>query len=72
MGGQRVDDHNFWAGKREEGSVFPMGSKNRMMDNVDGAGELNRYEDTEGAIREFQDKNRQKAKSLPMKPGYRN
>jgi len=73
-GGQRIDDHSFWAGSKSKDSVFPDGPhKTKDESSAEGAGSLMKYEDTTEAIRATQVEQVKKAKSLPMKqPGYRN
>lgn len=71
-GGQRIDDHSFWAGKRGKDSVFPDGPhkvKPEMSDGHDG--HLGNYEDTTEAIRSQQEMGVKKAKGHAQKPGYR-
>jgi len=54
-GGQRIDDHSFWAGSGSKGSVFPDGPhKVKMESSAEGAGSLPKYEDTTEAIRSAQ------------------
>lgn len=72
MGGQRIDDHKFWAGGASKGSVFPEGAKTKQEMSAGSAGELNHYEDTTEEIRSMQEGNMRKAKALPQKTGYRN
>jgi len=72
-GGQRIDDHSFWAGKPAKGSVFPDGgAKTKMESSAEGAGEVSQYWDTTEKIKEQQVMGERKAKSHAMKPGYRN
>jgi len=71
-GGQRIDDHSFWAGKGGKDSVFPMQAKMKQESSAEGAGELSQYGDTTEAIKEQQVMGERKAKSHMMKPGYRN
>lgn len=71
-GGQKLDDHSFWAGKRSKGSVFPMGAHTKDESSADSAGAENDYEDTTEAIRSQQEMGTRKAKSHPLKSGYRN
>jgi len=73
-GGQRIDDHSFWAGSKGKDSVFPDGPhKTKNESSAEGAGSLMKYEDTTQAIRATQVEGTKQAKSLPMKqPGYRN
>lgn len=70
-GGQRIDDHRFWAGGRSKGSVFPEGAKTKDESSAEGSGEVMRYEDTTEAIKHVQTESVKQAKRHPMKPGYR-
>lgn len=72
MSGRRIDDHSFWAGGMSAESVLPKESKVKQESGVDGVGDLGRYEDTAEAIRGQQRSNKEKARSKPMKPGFRN
>ncbi len=46
-GGQRIDDHSFWAGGASKASVFPDGPhKEKEYSSAEGAGSLPKYEDT--------------------------
>lgn len=72
-GGQRIDDHSFWAGSKGKASVFPDGPhKEKMESSAEGAGHLSQYEDTTETIKAQQVAGIGKAKSHPLKPGYRN
>jgi hypothetical protein len=73
-GGQRIDDHSFWAGKGSKDSVFPDGPhKTKDESSAQGAGEVMKYEDTTEAIRAGQVESTKKVKAHPMKqPNYRN
>ena len=71
-GGQRIDDHSFWAGRGEKGSVFPMGPKVKNESSAEGAGSEMDYEDTTEKIRAQQMAGVKKIKEHPMKPLYRN
>jgi hypothetical protein len=72
-GGQRIDDHSFWAGGKGKDTVFPDGPyKTKDESSAEGAGELAKYEDTTEAIRSIQVTSTKKVKSDPMKPGFRN
>jgi len=73
-GGQRIDDHSFWAGSKGQASVFPDGPhKTKDESSAEGAGNVLKYEDTTEAIRAAQVEGTKQAKSRPMKqPGYRN
>ena len=73
-GGQRIDDHSFWAGSKGKDSVFPDGPhKTKDESSAEGAGSLMKYEDTTQAIRATQVEQSKQAKSRPMnQPGYRN
>lgn len=70
-GGQRIDDHAFWAGGRSKGSVFTDGAKTRSISEQEGSGSVMRYEDTQEAIKAVQEKSVSQAKKHPMRPGYR-
>lgn len=71
MSGRRIDDHSSWMGKGSNGSVFPMGAKVKDESSAEGDGTLSRYEDTTETIKSQQESNVRKARSQPMKPGYR-
>lgn len=71
-GGQRIDDHSFWAGGKSKGSVFPEGVHHKEESSAEGAGSENEYEDTTEAIKSQQDMGIGKAKGRPLKSGYRN
>lgn len=72
-GGQRIDDHSFWAGKKGKDSVFPDGPhKCKDESSAEGAGSVTKYEDTTEAIHSVQKIAASKSKSHGMKPGYRN
>lgn len=72
-GGQRIDDHSFWAGGKGSASVFPDGPhKVKNESSAMSAGSEMDYEDTTEAIKRAQNLNTSKAKSHPMKPSYRN
>jgi hypothetical protein len=71
MAGQRIDDHAFWAGGRSKGSIFPDGAKTKAISDIEGAGSVMRYEDTEQAIGSMQKEEVRQIKARPLKPGYR-
>ncbi len=72
-GGQRIDDHSFWAGKGSNGSVFPMGAKTKNESSAEGAGNLPNYEDTTERIRAAQVEGTKKIKGHQGRlPQYRN
>ncbi len=71
-GGQRIDDHSFWAGKGSNGSVFPMGAKVKKESSAEGAGSEMDYEDTTEKIKAQQVMGVGKVKAHPMKPLHRN
>jgi hypothetical protein len=56
MGGQKISDHSFWAGKGANGSVFPMGAKTKNESSANGAGGLSMYEDTTEKIKASQER----------------
>lgn len=71
-GGQRIDDHRFWAGGRSKDSVFPDGPhKTKDESSAEGSGSVMRYEDTTEAIKSVQTESVKQTKRHPMKPGYR-
>ena len=72
-GGQRIDDHSFWAGSKGKNSVFPDGPhKTKEESSAEGAGNVMRYEDTTETIKEYQVKGMKKIKSHPRVDGNRN
>ncbi len=71
-GGQRIDDHSFWAGSKSKDSVFPKGVHTKDESSAEGAGSEMDYEDTSAKIKSQQVAGVAKAKAHPMKPGYRN
>jgi hypothetical protein len=73
-GGQRIDDHSFWAGAKGKASVFPDGPhKEKMESSAQGAGEVPKYIDTTEAIRKQQTDGTAKVKGHQGKlPEYRN
>ena len=70
-GGQRIDDHSFWAGKAGKDMVMPQGVHTKNESSAEGDGSLSKYEDTTEAIRDVQVMGAKKAKSHATKPGYR-
>jgi len=73
-GGQRIDDHSFWAGKGSKGSVFPDGPhKVKMESSAEGEGSVSKYIDTTEDIRKQQTAGAAKIKGHQGKlPEYRN
>lgn len=71
-GGQKIDDHSFWAGGKSKGSVFPEGNKVKMESSAEGAGREDSYEDTTEAIKSAQMRGASKARSRPLRDGDRN
>jgi len=71
-GGQKINDHHFWAGGHSKGSVFPEGAKVKHESSAEGAGHLSKYEDTTEAIRSTQSSMDKKIKGHPLKDGSRN
>jgi len=72
-GGQKIDDHSFWAGGRSKASVFPDGPhKEKEYVSAEGAGSLMKYEDTDAMIKATQVEGVKKAKARPLKEHYRN
>lgn len=71
-GGQRIDDHKFWAGGKSKGSVFPEGAKTKMESSAEGDGKLTHYEDTTEEIKRQQGMGVSKARGHSQKPLHRN
>jgi hypothetical protein len=72
-GGQRIDDHSFWAGAKGKDSVFPDGPhKTKAESSAEGAGSLTKYDDTTERVKSMQVKNTSMAKSRPLKDTFRN
>jgi hypothetical protein len=72
-GGQRIDDHSFWAGGKGSGSPFPDGPhKLKAESSAVGAGSEMDYEDTTEKIKAQQMKGVGKIKGRPMGPLERN
>ena len=71
MGGMKIDDHAFFAGKKSKGSVFPEGVHTKDESSAEGAGKLNRYEDTTEEIKSAQEMGIRKAKAHDQKPNHR-
>lgn len=72
-GGQRIDDHKFWAGSKGKDSVFPDGPhKTKDESSTEGSGSLMSYEDTTEMIRAQQEKAKKKVQGLPRRPLDRN
>lgn len=69
---RQINDHSSWIGKGSDGVVFPSGCKMKSESSAEGAGALGKYEDTTEAIRSNQVAAEEKAKSHPLKAGYRN
>lgn len=70
-GGQRIDDHGFWAGGKSKGSVFPEGVHTKNESSAEGVGAVMDYEDTTEKIKSQQVMGGKKVKGHPMKPGHR-
>jgi hypothetical protein len=72
-GGQRIDDHSFWAGSKGKASVFPDGPhKEKMESTANGAGSLSRYQDTTEEIKKSQNHAQSKIKGRPLADNDRN
>jgi len=71
-GGQRIDDHSFWAGGVDKEVIMPRGAHLKAQVDADGCGELMSYEDTSEKIRAQQEAGVRKEKSHMPKPLYRN
>jgi hypothetical protein len=72
MGGRKINDHSFWAGGSSKESVLPKETKTMSISDVEGGGDLMRYEDTEKEISSMQRENVSKAERQNQKAGYRN
>lgn len=71
-GGQKIDDHSFWAGAKGKDSVFPDGPhKTKDYSSAEGAGEVMTYEDTTERIKYSQEMAKSQTKKHPLKPGTR-
>ncbi len=71
-GGQKINDHSFWAGGMSKESPLPTQTKVKYESSAEGAGGLSNYEDTTETIKSQQMKSISKAKGRPLAPGYRN
>jgi hypothetical protein len=72
MGGQRIDDHSFWAGAKGKHSPFPDGPhKCKDESSAESFGALSKYEDTTEMIRSQQMMATKKVHSLPQKVSHR-
>lgn len=72
-GGQRLDDHSFWAGSKSKDSVFPKGVHTKDESSAEGAGEVMKYEDTTERIKASQVQAVKKVKAHQGRlPEYRN
>lgn len=71
-GGQKIDDHSFWAGKAGKDMVMPQGVHTKSESSAEGAGSELDYEDTTEKVKAQQVMGVKKIKSLPVKPLYRN
>lgn len=70
-GGQRIDDHGFWAGAKGKDSVFPDGPhKTKDESSAEGVGSVAYYEDTTEAIKKVQMDASKKVKGHPMKTSH--
>lgn len=63
MSGRKISDHGSWVGKGSNGVVFPSGAKMKQESSAEGAGALNRYEDTTETIKAQQNMGIGKVKS---------
>jgi len=71
-GGQRIDDHSFWAGKGDKDTVFPKGVHVKNTSSAEGACKISSYEDTSAKIREQQEMGIKKAEKHAARPLHRN
>ncbi len=73
MGGQKINDHSFWAGAKGKHSPFPDGPhKCKDESSAEGFGALAHYEDTTETIKSQQEMAKKKVHAHPTKAGYRN
>ncbi len=74
MSGRKINDHSSWMGKSGKDSVLPDGPhKVKSESSAEGAGAVNKYEDTTEAIRASQVAAEKKVKGHQGKlPEYRN
>lgn len=72
-GGQKIDDHSFWADGKGKDTVFPDGPhKTKAESSATGAGKLTSYEDTTEMLKAQQVKGVGKIHAHPRKPLDRN
>lgn len=71
MAGRHISDHSAWCGKGGKGTVLPDGAKTKQEHSAEGTGHIMDYPDTTEAIHRDQSHADKKAKSQPMKTGYR-
>lgn len=71
-GGQRIDDHKFFAGGMTKESVLPKGVHVKSEKDDGHGGHLSNYEDTTEAIERQQEMGVKKAKGHAQKPMHRN
>ena len=71
-GGQKINDHKFWAGGAGKDMVMPMGVHTKSESSAEGAGEVGTYEDTTEKIKSQQEMGIRKAKGHAQKPSHRN
>jgi hypothetical protein len=71
MAGRKISDHSFWAGGHSKASVFPEGAKSKSVSDVEGAGSVMQYQDTEEKISEAQRKQIGKIRSYKQPEGER-
>lgn len=71
-GGQKIDDHSFWAGGAGKDMVMPQGVHTKSESSAEGAGSEMDYEDTTEKVRAQQVMGAGKIKARPMKPLHRN
>jgi hypothetical protein len=72
MGGMRIDAPNSVLGKKKTHASFESGFHQDSLSDVDGAGMLDRYYDTEERIAECQRDSVRKVERHKQKDGYRN
>lgn len=73
MSGQKINDHGSWIGGGSKESPFPKGTKSKGYSEIEGAGHVGtEYPDTIEKLDRDIRAGVSKAKSRPVKPGYRN
>jgi len=71
MAGRKIDDHANWIGGKSKASVFPEGVHIKNESSAEGAGRLNRYEDTTEEIHASQVKSESIVKKHDIKDSFK-